>query len=137
MASPSSTSENIPVRGRSDSTSQGPSSLRHVSINRLGSPVRGSPGMASPLAAGGAAGSPTSASYLAAAFHGTGAGSPPRFGPPSRFATFTPPSRSAATSPPPPSSHSPSVYGSVDRRSGFENPEIVRRHLVSDTDVNV
>ncbi|KAK6529161.1 neutral amino acid transporter [Orbilia ellipsospora] len=134
----SSPSQNIPGRSRresaaSSSTPNTPSSYARIaSTQRLGSPIRGT--NLNVVQMGGAAAG-TSAdggnhmSYLSQALNGPGAGTPPRFGTPSRIAAETPP-RSTNGSPPPESSHPASVYGSVDNRNGLENPEVVRRHLV-------
>ncbi|KAF3934028.1 hypothetical protein ABW19_dt0201757 [Dactylella cylindrospora] len=139
MASPS---RSIPTRGRRESSasaSSGPnqpaSFSRQVVIQRLGSPVRGSNQNLVQLAGNPGTNSPTPMSYLSQALNGPGSGTPPRFGTPSRLAAQTPPLRSNTTSPPP-GSHQGSVYGSVDNRSGLENPEVVRRHLVPDAVYN-
>ncbi|KAF3929042.1 hypothetical protein ABW20_dc0103105 [Dactylellina cionopaga] len=132
MASPS---QSIPGRTRRESGASSeqntPSSFaRQTTIQRLGSPVRGS--NLNIVQMGGApsrSADATPMSYLSQALNAPGASTPPRFGTPSRIAAETPP-RSNTGSPPPESSHPASVYGSVDNRAGLENPEVVRRHLV-------
>ncbi|KAK6529827.1 neutral amino acid transporter [Arthrobotrys megalospora] len=133
MASPSRSIPQRPRResGASSSANGTPSSFaRYASTQRLGSPVRGSNlnivqmGGAPPQADG------TPMSYLSQALNGPGAGTPPRFGTPSRLAVAETPPRSRTGSPPIESSHPASVSESVDNRSGLENPEVVRRHLV-------
>lgn len=129
---------------------------RAESIARLASPVRGTPppapparngaqvgGDAAPLAGPGASPSGPGVSALAAALSNSIGTSPPRFG--------TPPARGAAEQqqqqqPPRAQSPAPGLmsttpattnYGSFDNRGGrgaYEDPEVVKRHLVQPSD---
>lgn len=124
-------SQVIPGSNRPDSPSGGPISRQEATV-RLGSPI---PSSAMPTAAG----SPPALSFLQGA--NVNFGTPPRFGTPSRFDTpqrfGTPPRGSTPMQID--FSHNPSraasIYGSFDSRQPHrENPEIVKKHLVTEDD---
>lgn len=122
---------------------------RAESTARLASPVRGTPpqapplrngvqaGDAAPLAGPGASPAGPGVSALAAALSNSIGTSPPRFGtPPVRGTAEQPPRAQSPVPGVPLSSTPPTNYGSFDNRSrgAYEDPEVVKRHLVQPSD---
>ncbi|KAL2111281.1 hypothetical protein VUR80DRAFT_10348 [Thermomyces stellatus] len=123
---------------------------RAESIARLASPVYGTPpslgqqrnraqssGENSPLAGPGANPAGPGASALAAALSNTIGTSPPRFGTPAVAGDQPPRAQSPALSAVPPSGASTTNYGSFENRArpgAYEDPEVVKRHLVQPDD---
>lgn len=120
--------------------------LSHLSAARLNganggnNASNGRSASPAPLAGSGPVSSGPGVSALAAALSNSIGTSPPRFGtPPARPSvlgdpTFRP--HSPALSNIPPTSATPTNYGSFDNRSrpAYEDPEVVKRHLVQPTD---
>ncbi|KAI5796549.1 transmembrane amino acid transporter protein-domain-containing protein [Geopyxis carbonaria] len=142
MSRSSSRASERPILGgpRSASPALSTSQQRQATV-RLGSPVQPN---AFPKES--PSGTPIPQNPLSAFNFPSGGGSPPRFGTPSRgigtpprfatppiFHTRTPPVGLAG--PADSASIAPSMnYGSFDSRQPIEDPEVVRRHLVTDDD---
>ncbi|PKS05288.1 hypothetical protein jhhlp_008660 [Lomentospora prolificans] len=115
--------------------------LSHISAGRNNGNTdtpNGRSASPAPLAGAGASSSGPGISALAAALSNSIGTSPPRFGtPPGRAALLDPTlrSQSPALSNIPPSA-TPTNYGSFDNRTrpAYEDPEVVKRHLVQPTD---
>lgn len=120
---------NIPGSSPLREPSEGPADIRQLATMRLGSPVLGH-GF-------------NSQTQIATASNGAAPiGTPPRSGTPSRFNTpfdriGTPPrTDSPFTTAAENGSKAGSVYGSFDSRRPIEDPDIVRRHLVTEGDLS-
>ena len=127
---PSSQHSGRPIPGDRSSSPAASTTQRQATM-RLGSPVLGAQVVKdSPY------GTPLNQNPLSQLNFPGGGNSPPRFGTPPRFSTPSIRTAPVGLAGPANDSSASINYGSFDSRQPFEDPEVVRRHLVTDDDAS-